>query len=645
MITLGLIVAADHELVASAVPPTADTVIDVLALARGAEPEPERRRWDRVIVVAGSVRELRAALPQIARLEGRGRTFELVIGGHPHPSLLHVPPRAVGLRVVTGSSRKTLDKPIAHTRFHVGFLGLAPLHHALAAFLQGELTRWGSPAAGLRVGIGCDVATLAWAGGDPAARRVTDAEVDEVRDTPRAVDVVARRPPAPSWSELAGAESGEVVRFAMRDDLHAAVMPVDTDVLTPIGFAYDSQPDVVRLVRAGTSEPQVVMRTAEGVDVASYREWAGLTERSVDALRSVRAVLDSPTAHRGPMEQAAFLAQAASAALPVVAPELARVTRRALGDDLADMLTTATADELADPLRREWHCLTIQRLAFARHRARARWGAIATDAGRPPAAAPVSVSVVLATRRPQLLARTVAQVARQDWPDVELVVGLHGTSRDDPRVAAIERSFDRPLTILEIPGETSLGDMLNTLAGAASGDVVAKMDDDDWYGDHHLTDLVHAMEFSKADLVGAGAEFLYLAALDLTVRRHRESGNRYINRVPGAAMMLARDTLRSLGGIRPISRAIDTALAQTVAEAGGSMYRTHGLSMVVHRAAAGHTWDPGVAYFLRGDIDQWTGFVPPPGISADADPPAVQVPASWFDQVAAVRHQRKGVSA
>jgi hypothetical protein len=56
----------------------------------------------------------------------------------------------------------------------------------------------------------------------------------------------------------------------------------------------------------------------------------------------------------------------------------------------------------------------------------------------------------------------------------------------------------------------------------SSGALISKWDDDDWYGSEHLLDLVTALEYSGADLVGKAAERIYLAKHGMTVRRNNK---------------------------------------------------------------------------------------------------------------------------
>ena len=73
--------------------------------------------------------------------------------------------------------------------------------------------------------------------------------------------------------------------------------------------------------------------------------------------------------------------------------------------------------------------------------------------------------------------------------------------------------------MIRVDGELTLGDALNAGVEASRGELVTKMDDDDYYSTEHLWDLVLALEYSGADLVGKAAEFVYLEEIDVTVRQ------------------------------------------------------------------------------------------------------------------------------
>ena len=135
------------------------------------------------------------------------------------------------------------------------------------------------------------------------------------------------------------------------------------------------------------------------------------------------------------------------------------------------------------------------------------------------------------------------------------------------------------------------------------------MDDDDLYGPEHIWDLVLARHYSGAEVVGKGAEFVYLEPRDQTVRR-RMGNEFYTDVVAGGTMLLAKGDLEAVGGWRPVTRSVDRALLDRVLADGGLVYRTHGFGFIYTRHGDGHTWDPGLDYFARDPVRTWNGLPP-----------------------------------
>ena len=207
------------------------------------------------------------------------------------------------------------------------------------------------------------------------------------------------------------------------------------------------------------------------------------------------------------------------------------------------------------------------------------------------------MSIVLATRRPDMLRHALAQVSRQRGVDsLELVLAPHGFDADEGRV----RELLDPavaLTMRPQPADAIFGDVLHEAALGVGGEVVLKMDDDDWYSPDAVADLLRARAYSGAELVGMPAEFHYLEERDLTVRRGHAT-ELYATFVAGGTMLVGADVLREVGGFRSVRKYVDAQLLAAVRRAGGSIYRTHGLGYLLRRTPSGHTWQVDLDYLL-----------------------------------------------
>jgi glycosyltransferase involved in cell wall biosynthesis len=218
------------------------------------------------------------------------------------------------------------------------------------------------------------------------------------------------------------------------------------------------------------------------------------------------------------------------------------------------------------------------------------------------------VSVILSTRRESWLEHGIAQVARQTYEPRELVVCLHGDEFAPGTSERIRSLYPGECQVIRVDSELTLGDALNAGVETAKGELVTKMDDDDYYSTEHLWDLVLALEYSGADLAGKGAEFVYLQWVDLTMRRFMGDGESDHPRLAGGAMMARKAPLQAIGGWPSRSRGEDTWIVRNFKDSGRDTYRTHGFGYILNRHGQGHTWNTYVDYFLIQSQREWRGL-------------------------------------
>lgn len=421
-----------------------------------------------------------------------------------------------------------------------------------------------------------------------------------------------------AWSDLLRASRKELEHL-LSIPSPVRLPTVDTEALSPIGFIAPTAGDLEidrDIVGGGGYEAL----SANGSRVARFAVRRGLTEQVVGLMRDHRAVLTGNRAHDGPYAYATFLAQAACAALPVVCENLDPITRSLLDDHLVKVLSGASQVDLADPLQREQYAMALHREAYRAYRMRKSAGG-----GEAP-----TVSMLANIDRPELFPQLLADVAAQEWHRIELVVTLRDMAKSDLPTSTDD--FPHELVVLELDSQSSPGGARNIAVAAASGDLLATIEADSWYGCHHVTDLVHAIEYTQAALIGSPARFIYLVDLDLTVQRQQRQSYSFTSSVAPGAMLIHRDMLAELGGWPQSSDdRVSTLVAERAIAAGHRVYCTHGLEYVRGVRAAAICREEA----LRQPIQQWPGFHPPLHAGSLTRVPASEhALESWFRTLA-----------
>ena len=389
----------------------------------------------------------------------------------------------------------------------------------------------------------------------------------------------------PETAEAIGIGADVAVVVLSESDPRTSVPAFDAESVNPVGWTIDHRGRAVAL-----GPPEFLAQSKR------TRRTASIGART--ACRRAHHVMDTAAYHDDAPSRAGILAALASTGAVVHIADHNAELHHCLGSELYGLM----ADERivsADPHQREAFSVAMRRSALRDHslRARVRQLLAPTALCGPPLP---EVSILLATRRPERLAAAIDAVGCQKYPRVELVLALHGDGFDRDEVDRLLGDLDLPVRVVAVAEHLPLGTALNAAAAESSGALLAKFDDDDIYGPEHLWDLVLAHEYSRAPLVGKGAEFVYLAGSDVTLHRFRGGGERYITTqsIAGGALMVTRGCFDAVLGWRPIPRSVDQALIEDVVGGGHRAYRTHGMGYVLVRHGEGHTWQADDDYFL-----------------------------------------------
>lgn len=209
-----------------------------------------------------------------------------------------------------------------------------------------------------------------------------------------------------------------------------------------------------------------------------------------------------------------------------------------------------------------------------------------------------SVSLLVSTNRPHQIDHVLDTAVAFVDVDVELCLVTHGfelSAAARSRAASLGLNLEHRSVDSSVP----LGGCLNRLIDMGSGDVFTKLDDDDEYGQYYLSDQLHALDYSGADIVGKQAHYVRLVDRNLIALRFGEREHRFTDLVMGPTILGPAEVFRRT---RFEERQLgeDTAFLRAVTRAGGTIYSSDRFNFTLARrgSAGGHTWNAGDSEIL-----------------------------------------------
>jgi hypothetical protein len=295
-------------------------------------------------------------------------------------------------------------------------------------------------------------------------------------------------------------------------------------------------------------------------------------------------------------------ARAAIVSFPDRAEALpAEIGAHVAATDDAKSLRSEIVARLRQAELRDRESAQLHRAVLDRHTYAHRVDTILEHLGRADARSPSpTVSAVVPTNRTHEIENILGNIGRQAHAHVELVLVLHGIEPDPTEIRAKARDLGiDQLIIRSVDASRTLGACMNVGIEAAAGTHIAKMDDDNFYGRHYLTDLIRAFAYTEAGIVGKWAHFVWLRSSGAVVLRYPSAEHTYERRVQGGSMLIDGGVARKLW-FSDQPRGIDSELLDRAAVEGIQIYSADRFNFVSIRDVAPetHTWKVADSTFM-----------------------------------------------
>ena len=320
--------------------------------------------------------------------------------------------------------------------------------------------------------------------------------------------------------------------------------------------------------------------------------------RCYDVMLNANSVTESPTMF------SRRVLESLACGTPVISTESAGM-RQMLGDHVrvAGSLEEAThhLEELLqdeEARAREGHL--AYRYIHENHTYRHRMGEVLRRIGlESPASSGTSVSVVIPTKRPENVAHCLENFAKQTHREKELLLVLNNAEFDVDSIRRQAASIPN-VSVLHIEGPTTIGDCLNRGIEVASGQYVARMDDDDVYGERYLSDMLLAANFSGAEINGKGTYYTQFWSRRMTALMGKAPDHTFATFVSGATMLIRRDLARQIP-FESISLREDMNFLAAALQVGCRIYSADRFNFVRvrHQQTSAHSDPTPDSVFLR----------------------------------------------
>lgn len=157
-----------------------------------------------------------------------------------------------------------------------------------------------------------------------------------------------------------------------------------------------------------------------------------------------------------------------------------------------------------------------------------------------------AVSIVTCTNRRACMDTLLRNYGRQRYPHKELIVILNGRNQAIDEYIQAASAY-RNVRIYALPEHATLGRCLNVGVRLSRHPLIAKFDDDDYYGPDYLADSVRTLTTTGADIVGKRAHYMYLTGKKLLLHRYYTKANRYVSLIQGATLLVKRHVFGRVG--------------------------------------------------------------------------------------------------
>ncbi|MFL6556190.1 MAG: glycosyltransferase [Bacillus sp. (in: firmicutes)] len=198
------------------------------------------------------------------------------------------------------------------------------------------------------------------------------------------------------------------------------------------------------------------------------------------------------------------------------------------------------------------------------------------------------VSIITCTIREENMENVFKNYQQQSWKNKELIIILNKDSMNIDRWINKAKKY-RNVQIYQLLETASLGDCLNFAVMRSNYDIIAKFDDDDYYGTDYIKSSMDAFKDKNISIIGKSSLYIYFKNTKALIHASGKE-NSITDTVAGATLMVRKDVFHHVR-FEKVNRAEDYFFLEECKKKGFNIYSTDCLHFaVIRQDAEKHTW-------------------------------------------------------
>lgn len=223
------------------------------------------------------------------------------------------------------------------------------------------------------------------------------------------------------------------------------------------------------------------------------------------------------------------------------------------------------------------------------------------------------VSIITCTNRINYFNNIIENYNKQNYSKKELIIILNSNKLDLNCWKNKTKTLD-DVKIFQRDESVTMGKCLNYAIEKSKYNIIAKFDDDDYYGKEYLTQAIDSLNRTAADVVGKSTSYVFFENKKILAIRNFGRENRYVPRIEGPTLVFRKKIFDKVK-FKNKNLGEDVQFCKDCCRNHIRIFSTDKSNFIYirHSRKSNHTWAIDDDYYLKlctivGEVDNYRSY-------------------------------------